>query len=121
MQSITNPPTADTVFFRSLREVVRQCSGKANQHDIVPVLIDLCIEYGINRGHRITKALALLEFNRQFVGKTLADGTGSDPSRHRWHRGEDGAYSVLSNITAAPKSIRADHIAVPSKKTISVH
>jgi hypothetical protein len=39
-------------------------------------------------------ALKTLGLNGRHAGKTLSEGTGSDPQRHRWQRNEDGRYTL---------------------------
>ncbi|WP_156457483.1 hypothetical protein [Altererythrobacter sp. Root672] len=87
------PPTGPDGLYDRLRKLLRDCGP--NKHDQAIVLITACVEEGITQGRDIVRTLQALGLNAQHVGKTLSDGTGNQPERHRWRKDAAGCYVNL--------------------------
>jgi len=85
----------DQDFLQGLRKLALACGPDSNQHDKAIVLINACIEAGINTGKLIVGTLVCVGFNPRHIGKLLKDFRGTDLSRHYWQRDQEGVYSVL--------------------------
>lgn len=86
--------------FRRLRALDRQLAPDT-KHDRVHALIGACVSEGIDRGSRITGALAKLGYNKRHVGKTLHDGLRPGPEGVHWYRSADGTYHLPSPVELA--------------------
>jgi hypothetical protein len=82
-------------LFRRLRELKASLPKGVNKHEVAIVLILACIEEGVNTRGRIGTVLAHIGLDRAHVMIILNEGTGVDPSRHRWSRDGNGVYSLL--------------------------
>jgi hypothetical protein len=79
-------PDPDTLLFRGLRRLKRNCRTK-NQADLAVVLAIACIEAGMDTKPRILGALQTLGLNRGHAAKVLAENLGV-----RWQCTSDGRY-----------------------------
>jgi len=76
-------------------EMLKHQAGP-NKHDAVTVLIQACILEGIDTGPAIIAHLKRHGFHAQHIGIMLKAGTGRDPARHAWWRGDDNRYHLHS-------------------------
>ena len=94
MLKATATPT--TATYDALIKLDRMLNDvKANQHDRVIALIEVCIEQGIDSGKHITAVLSKLGFKKRHVGlllNELADLTSASASA-RWYC-EGGQYKL---------------------------
>ena len=84
----------DNEMFDGFRRLMASCGPNASKHDQVNVLIEACIDRGLNTGVRIVRALMTLGFNGRHVGMLLKAGRGENPERHTWKCDPDGHYSL---------------------------
>jgi hypothetical protein len=89
-----NANLAAVGLLQKLRAAKRFLREKLNDHQLVDVLIEECIEHGFDQGSRIIGIVKHLGFNPSHVGIRLSKGTGDDPTKHRWRREADGSYTV---------------------------
>jgi len=61
-------------FYADLRALQKTCGP--NQHDQIFVLINACLDEGINTIGRIIRVLAPLKFERTYVAGTITRGIG---------------------------------------------
>lgn len=83
-------PAEPQALYAGLRKLMRDCGS--NKHHQAIVLITACIGEGITQGRDIVRTLQRLGLNAQHAGKTLAEGIGDQPDRHRWSKGASGRY-----------------------------
>lgn len=98
----STPANAETLFFRAQRRTMEYWASRLNRHELAIVLITAFIDYGINTGRRIIKAMETLGFHPSHVAIVLKTGTGSDPTQYRWQRDEDGVY--FTHFVPAPSA-----------------
>ncbi len=79
-------------LFARLRLLREQCGPTANEHDLAYILINACIEEGINTKAHMNGVLRHLDLSRGFIAITLKQGTGSNPESFAW-RCVEGVYS----------------------------
>jgi hypothetical protein len=65
-----------------------------NLNDQAIVLIEACIESGIDRGPDIVREVSALGLHRGSVGAQLKHNTGRNPERYRWYKTESGRYRL---------------------------
>jgi len=94
--TITPPrDPSDADIFERLKGLIAACGSRPNKHDLATVLIEACIEEGIDTGPRIIGALSKLGLKAGHVGIMLKNGTGAHPTGYRWQRASDGRYSLI--------------------------
>lgn len=71
-------------------------AGNCNKNDLVLMLIEGCLDEGIDTGRGIVNALGDLGCNRRHVAIMLKENTGYDPERNRWCKTHDGRYAPLN-------------------------
>lgn len=86
----------DAALLAGLRGLDRSCGDAASKHDRAIVLIQACIDHGINTRSQIVSALRQLDFDQGHVAITLRTGTGSDPASYHWQRDAAGTYRNLN-------------------------
>ncbi|NVD45037.1 hypothetical protein [Qipengyuania atrilutea] len=69
-------------------------AGGCNQADQVILLIEECLRTGVAAGTDIVSAVAALGYNKQYVGLTLNQHTGSMPKQHYWFKTANGDYNL---------------------------
>ncbi|WP_298200368.1 hypothetical protein [Novosphingobium sp.] len=90
-------------IFKELRELKVACR-RADAHSRVIVLIQACIDNGINTRSRIRGTLNKLGFNEDHVVIVLNACAGPNPDVYHWYRDEAGVYH---NHVGAPVPIAA--------------
>tara|TARA_B100000678_G_scaffold235847_1_gene205322 strand:- start:1920 stop:2216 length:297 start_codon:yes stop_codon:yes gene_type:complete len=92
MLGATATPT--TATYDALIKLDRMLKDvKANQHDRVIALIEICIERGIDTGKCITAVLSKLGFKKRHVGLLLNELAGPTSVSARWYH-EGGRYKL---------------------------
>lgn len=84
------PEAEVNAIFGRLRALIEACGPGTNKNDRLTVLINACIDEGINTGARIVGAAKKLGFNDEHAGAVLRSGIGD-----RWAREDDGTYRNL--------------------------
>ena len=79
----------------TLQAFLETIPPQCNKHDRVIVLIEACLDEGIDTRKGIVDALVKLGFNYRHVAILLNEGTGESPERHNWRRDENGRYSRI--------------------------
>ena len=90
--TIAADPAADEVYgsLRSLADKLAEQGLNANER--AHVLINSCIEHGINKGSQILDELVRLGFDRRHAGITLQAGIRRAPEWPNWGRDQDRCY-----------------------------
>lgn len=76
----------------SLRDELR--AEGFNKHVQVETLIKACIGDGMTRGSEIVATVTALGYEKQHVGLTLDQNTGSNPDYHSWYKDDRGRYRL---------------------------
>ena len=84
----------DAEAYRRLRRLQRAFGANPNKHELALTLITACILQGWDTRSRIVGTLRKLGLDHGHAVLMLTEGTGSNPSRHRWERGVDGHYRL---------------------------
>ena len=88
MREVTATPISAT--YDALVELDQMLKDvKANKHDRVITLIEICIERGIDTGKRITVVLSKLGFTKRHVGILLNELASPTSASGRWYRDGD--------------------------------
>jgi hypothetical protein len=74
-----------------LRDVLQ---GTCNKHDQVTVLIQACINEGVDTRRALADELTSLGYDRALVIVTLNTQVGASPGCCRWWRDEQGRYRL---------------------------
>lgn len=70
--------------------VARGC----NLNDQAVILIQACIESGIDRGPDIVRTVGALGLHKASVGAQLGHNTGCNPERYLWFKTDQGRYRL---------------------------
>lgn len=88
--------TSDAVMFERLRDLKRACGSGTGLHDQAIVMINACIDEGLDTRSRLVAAMKQLGFSPAHVAITLNKAAGCNPERHRWSQDEAGRYRLLN-------------------------
>lgn len=75
-----------------LRDELVACG--CNRNDQAVILIQACIESGIDEGTDIVRTVAALGLHKASVGAQLGHNTGRNPARHLWFKTDQGRYRL---------------------------
>ena len=96
--SLAHDADIDAVF-RNLRALDQSLvDSGVNKNDRVLLLINACINQGIDTGARIVGTVVQLGFNRQHVGMTLKHGLQRQPEWPNWGRHDAGTYYAPEEV-----------------------
>lgn len=79
----------------TLQALLEMLPAECNKHDQALVLIEACLDQGIDTRKGIIAALVELGFDYRHVAILLNEHAGTNPERHSWRRDETGRYSLL--------------------------
>lgn len=82
----------DKELFNGFRELLDSCGLETSKHDRAIVLIEACIDQGIDTRARIVGVAKHLGFEHGHIAILLAQNTGRSPDSYRWQRDKDGQY-----------------------------
>jgi hypothetical protein len=63
-----------------------------NRNDQVIMLIERCLELGLNTDRAIIGTLMKLDYKPGHVARMLKEQAGLNPANSRWRRDKDGVY-----------------------------
>ena len=82
--------------FDRLKRLRDTLAPNLNRNELAMALIEACLLEGIRGEGDIVRTLYHLGFDNRHAANVLRKSAGSNPRLHRWAKGADGRYRLLS-------------------------